>query len=70
MSPAVRNGLIAVAVLVIAALLYWRLSPYEQCVRAQTDQYYDMWQDSGDYPADTRAEAERQAKITCARNSN
>jgi hypothetical protein len=67
MNSAVRNGLVAIAVLLVAALLYWRFSPYEQCVRAETEELYNMWQDEGDYPADTRAEALQRAKVNCAK---
>lgn len=67
MTPSVRNVLIVAAAILVGLVIYWRFSPYEQCVRAETEQLYNMWYSSGDYPAEVRQQAKTRAKVNCAR---
>ena len=62
-----KLGIGIVGAVIFAVILYWRFSPYEQCVRATTEENYQNRLTSDDSP-DPWAKAERRAKIFCAHN--
>lgn len=68
MSDSVKMGTIIAFGIVVAVGIYMYFTPYQQCVRAKTESTYEFRQSLGDDW--TMAEAERDAKIKCAPNSN